>query len=59
MLDEYFSITINESGELERLPLLLKDYTPDINAIPTLLMNLGPLVGDISLITSLLTDNYR
>ncbi|TIC61557.1 DNA mismatch repair protein MutL [Wallemia mellicola] len=45
MLDEYFSITINESGELERLPLLLKDYTPDINAIPTLLMNLGPLVN--------------
>lgn len=45
MLDEYFSITINENGELERLPLLLKDYVPDINAIPTLLMNLGPLVG--------------
>ncbi|TIA88817.1 hypothetical protein E3P99_02348 [Wallemia hederae] len=45
MLDEYFGITISEQGNLTRLPLLLKDYTPNIDALPSLLMNMGPLVN--------------
>lgn len=47
MLDDYFGIKISEEGNLERLPLLLKNYTPNIDALPTLLMNLGPLVSEI------------
>ncbi|TIA75829.1 hypothetical protein E3P91_00292 [Wallemia ichthyophaga] len=45
MLEEYFGIRISQEGNLERLPLLLKNYTPNIDALPTLLMNLGPLVN--------------
>lgn len=45
MLEEYFGIRISQEGNLERLPLLLKNYTPNIDALPTLLMNLGPLVS--------------
>ncbi|TDL24592.1 DNA mismatch repair protein MutL [Rickenella mellea] len=44
MLDEYFSVRINKIGELETLPLLLRDYTPNLNKLPLFLMRLGPQV---------------
>ena len=45
MLDEYFSMKINSKGELESLPLLLRDYTPNLDKLPLFLMRLGPQVS--------------
>ena len=44
MLSEYFSITINAIDEIETLPLLLRDYTPNLDKLPLFLMRLGPQV---------------
>ncbi|KDQ10268.1 hypothetical protein BOTBODRAFT_36380 [Botryobasidium botryosum FD-172 SS1] len=44
MLDEYFSLLINENGELESLPMLLPEYTPNLDRLPLFLMRLGPQV---------------
>jgi DNA mismatch repair protein MLH1 len=44
MLDEYFSLRINERGQLESLPLLMGDYTPNLDKLPLFLMRLGPQV---------------
>ncbi|KIO17064.1 hypothetical protein M407DRAFT_33278 [Tulasnella calospora MUT 4182] len=46
LLDEYFSIKVNEkTGELESLPSLLKEYTPNLDRLPQFLMRLGPEVN--------------
>lgn len=45
MLIEYFSLTINAEGLVESIPLLLKNYTPNLDKLPLLLMRLGPQVG--------------
>lgn len=44
MLAEYFSLTISESGLVECLPLLLRDYIPNLDNLPSFLMRLGPQV---------------
>ncbi|PPQ69850.1 hypothetical protein CVT25_005491 [Psilocybe cyanescens] len=44
MLAEYFSLTISESGHVENIPLLLKDYIPNLDNLPSFLMRLGPQV---------------
>jgi len=44
MLAEYFKINITSDGEIETLPHLLKEYTPDLNKLPAFLMRLGPQV---------------
>ncbi|GLB39113.1 putative DNA mismatch repair protein Mlh1 C-terminus [Lyophyllum shimeji] len=44
MLAEYFSLRISDAGLVESLPLLLRDYTPDLNNLPSFLMRLGPQV---------------
>lgn len=44
MLVEYFGINITSDGEIESLPHLLKEYTPDLNKLPVFLMRLGPQV---------------
>lgn len=44
MLDDYFSLRINEKGELESLPLLLREYAPNLDKLPLFLMRLGPQV---------------
>lgn len=44
MLAEYFSLTISESGLVESLPLLLRDYIPNLDNLPSFLMRLGPQV---------------
>jgi DNA mismatch repair protein MLH1 len=46
MLAEYFSLTITPSGLVESLPLLLRDYTPNLDNLPSFLMRLGPQVKD-------------
>lgn len=50
MLSEYFSLDISESGLVESLPLLLRDYTPNLDNLPNFLMRLGPQVSVIQLV---------
>jgi len=45
MLAEYFSLNISEDGRIESIPLLLKDYTPNLDKLPLFLMRLGPQVN--------------
>ena len=45
MLNEYFSMKINEKGEVESLPLLLRGYIPNLEKLPLFLMRLGPQVS--------------
>ncbi|KAH9896948.1 DNA mismatch repair protein MutL [Cubamyces lactineus] len=44
MLHEYFSLGISENGLVETLPMLLRDYTPNLDKLPLFLMRLGPQV---------------
>ncbi|KAF9235807.1 hypothetical protein BU15DRAFT_89456 [Melanogaster broomeanus] len=44
MLSEYFGMNITAGGEIQSLPHLLKEYTPDLNKLPAFLMRLGPQV---------------
>ena len=44
MLQEYFSLGISENGLIETLPMLLRDYTPNLDKLPLFLMRLGPQV---------------
>ncbi|KAH7922709.1 DNA mismatch repair protein MutL [Leucogyrophana mollusca] len=44
MLLEYFSINITPEGDVQSLPLLLRDYTPNLDKLPMFLMRLGPQV---------------
>ncbi|ORX79020.1 hypothetical protein BCR32DRAFT_234585 [Anaeromyces robustus] len=41
MLLEYFSITIDQKGNLETLPILLKGYIPNMDKLPGFLLRLG------------------
>ena len=45
MLAEYFELKISEDGDLEGIPLLLKDYTPSLVKLPHFLLRLGPHVN--------------
>ncbi|KAG8901182.1 DNA mismatch repair protein [Tulasnella sp. 403] len=45
MLDAYFSIAINDEEELESIPMLLQDFTPNLDRLPQFLMRLGPQVA--------------
>ncbi|KAI0711182.1 DNA mismatch repair protein MutL [Cerioporus squamosus] len=44
MLQEYFNLGISEKGLVETLPMLLRDYTPNLDKLPLFLMRLGPQV---------------
>ena len=44
MLAEYFALSISDSGLVESLPLLLRDYIPNLDNLPSFLMRLGPQV---------------
>ncbi|KAF5345184.1 hypothetical protein D9758_009705 [Tetrapyrgos nigripes] len=45
MLAEYFSLNISPDGLVQNLPLLLRDYTPNLDKLPHFLMRLGPQVN--------------
>ncbi|TFK22374.1 DNA binding protein [Coprinopsis marcescibilis] len=45
MLSEYFSLDITEGGLLESIPLLLREYIPNLDNLPSLLMRLGPQIN--------------
>lgn len=44
MLAEYFSVHVSPDGMVESLPHLLRDYTPNLDKLPSFLMRLGPQV---------------
>ncbi|KAG8832709.1 DNA mismatch repair protein [Serendipita sp. 399] len=44
MLGEYFSLKITNDGLVQELPMLLRDYKPDLDKLPLFLMRLGPQV---------------
>ncbi|KAJ3999593.1 histidine kinase-like ATPase [Lentinula boryana] len=48
MLSEYFSLNISEDGLVQSLPLILRDYTPNLDKLPLFLMRLGPQVNWMS-----------
>jgi hypothetical protein len=50
MLAEYFSLQLSADGMVESLPLLLRDYTPNLDKLPSFLMRLGPQVRRINLL---------
>ncbi|KAH6759331.1 MUTL-like protein 1 [Perilla frutescens var. frutescens] len=41
LLEEYFSIHIDPDGNLSRLPIVLDQYTPDMDRVPELVLCLG------------------
>lgn len=41
MLKEYFAIEIDDSGNLCTLPVVLDQYTPDMDRLPSFVLNLG------------------
>lgn len=53
MLAEYFSVHVSPDGMVESLPLLLRDYTPNLDKLPSFLMRLGPQVTHLSGLFSL------
>ena len=45
MINEYFSIHIDQGGNLTRLPVVLDQYTPDMDRLPEFMLTLGNDVG--------------
>lgn len=45
MLEEYFCIHVDKHGNLSRLPVVLDQYTPDIDRLPEFILCLGNDVG--------------
>ena len=45
MINEYFSIHIDKDGNLTRLPVVLDQYTPDMDRLPEFLLTMGNDVG--------------
>ncbi|KAI3980116.1 hypothetical protein MKX01_034722 [Papaver californicum] len=41
MLEVYFGILIDQHGNLSRLPVILDQYTPNMDHIPELVLSLG------------------
>lgn len=41
MINEYFSIHIDQDGNLTRLPVVLDQYTPDMDRLPEFVLTLG------------------
>nr|XP_019044549.1 DNA mismatch repair protein MLH1 [Kwoniella bestiolae CBS 10118]OCF23479.1 DNA mismatch repair protein MLH1 [Kwoniella bestiolae CBS 10118] len=45
MIDEYFSLSINDQGDVETLPMILNGYTPNLDRLPHFLLCLGTQVN--------------
>jgi len=45
MLKEYFSLEIDDDGNILTIPLLIKNYMPCMAKLPTFLLRLGPFVN--------------
>lgn len=44
MLEEYFALKLDKDGLVQEIPLLLRDYQPNLDKLPLFLMRLGPQV---------------
>src|ERR1700759_62225 len=53
MISEYFSLDISPSGQVESLPLLLRDFTPQLDNLPDFLMRLGPQVSTVRFVLTI------
>lgn len=51
LLSEYFGVHIDENGNLSRLPVVLDQYTPDMDRVPELVLCLGNDVSWISIVS--------
>lgn len=47
MLEEYFGIHIDPNGNLSRLPIVLDQYTPDMDRVPEFVLCLGNDVSSV------------
>ena len=45
MLREYFSLSITTEGMVDSLPVLIPDFTPNLDKLPLFFMRLGPQVS--------------
>lgn len=45
MLDDYFSLEINEKGQLTGIPMLLEGYIPDLNQLPMFILRIATEVN--------------
>lgn len=45
MLKEYFSLEIDDDGNILTIPMLMKNYLPSMAKLPTFLLRLGPFVN--------------
>lgn len=45
MINEYFSIHVDHDGNLTRLPVVLDQYTPDMDRLPEFVLTMGNDVG--------------
>jgi len=45
MINEYFSIHVDQDGNLTRLPVVLDQYTPDMDRLPEFVLTMGNDVG--------------
>jgi DNA mismatch repair protein MLH1 len=52
MLSDYFALDISADGMVESLPVLLRDYTPNLDKLPNFLMRLGPQVSELQIFVS-------
>ena len=48
MLREYFSLGITIEGMVDSLPMLIRDFTPNLDKLPLFFMRLGPQVSSLS-----------
>lgn len=53
LLEEYFSVYIDSDGNLSRLPVILDQYTPDMDRVPEFLLCLGNDVSSYTIISPL------
>lgn len=54
MLREYFSLGITIEGMVDCLPVLIPDFTPNLDKLPLFLMRLGPQVSLFSFLPPIL-----
>lgn len=47
MLEEYFSIHVDPNGNLSRLPIVLDQYTPEMDRVPEFILCLGNDVSSL------------
>lgn len=59
MLRDYFSLEINDNGELVSIPLLLKGYMPCLGKLPGFLLRMGPNVSLSGAVVLLLLLTYN